>query len=514
MKKRSLIDIRNVDVSLGCRKILHDISWRLRNGEHWAVVGPNGAGKSTFLRLIRGDIWPDPSNSGKRIYRFGRGAQESPVDIKQKIAFVSPERQDAYTRNNWELTGSEVIHTGFSDSVYLHGKPRKREIECAKRIISSMNLEDLRDKKVINMSEGEARKILIARALASRPRVLILDEFSSGLDISAREQMFGMIGTIARSGTQVIYTTHRIEELIPSISHVVLMNSGKITKQGEIGNVLNGEGMTGPKGKNVKSSGRLMAPESLHRPNSNGAYLIRIRNADVYLNGMKVLDGISWRIRRCENWAILGKNGAGKSTLVKLLRGDLHPALGGDVSRSGDQRRVDLWEFRKKTGYVSSELQANYDEPLTVREVVQSGFFSSIGLYVKVNHEQKKAAEKWIQFFRLDGIAGIRVNSISYGEMRRTLVARAMVNNPDILVLDEPCSGMDIRTRSEFLRTLEKMAKDGTGMIFVTHHPEDLIPSITHVLIMDKGRIVFSGGKRDVPLEMGRYFGLQGSASQ
>jgi molybdate transport system ATP-binding protein len=513
MKKRSLIDIRNVNVSLGGRNILHDISWRLRKGENWAMVGPNGAGKSTFLRLIRGDIWPDPSNSGKRIYRFGRVAQESPVDIKQRIAFVSPERQDAYRRNNWELTGSEVIHTGFSDSVYLHRKPPKREIECAERIIRSMKLEDLRDKKVINMSEGEARKILIARALACRPWVLILDEFSSGLDIFARGQIMGIIEAIARSGTQVICATHRIEELVPSISHVVLMNSGKISRQGEIGNLLNSEDLTGSKRKNVKSSDPMTAPESLHSPTDNSEYLIRISNADVYQNGRKILDGIDWKIKRGENWAILGKNGAGKSTLVKVMRGDLHPALGGEVSRFGDQGQTDLWGFRKKTGYVSSELQANYDEPLTVREVVQSGFFSSIGLYNKVGPDQKKAAGRWIRFFGLERIAGRDVGAISYGEMRRTIVARAMVNNPEILILDEPCSGMDIQARSDFLSTLEKMAKDGTGIIFVTHHPEDLIPSITHILIMDKGRIVFSGGKRDVPSEVGRYFGLQGPAS-
>lgn len=505
MKKRSLIDIRNVDVSLGERKILRDISWRLRNGEHWAIVGPNGAGKSTFLRLIRGDIWPDPSSSGRRIYKFGRRTQESPIDIREKIAFVSPERQDAYTRNNWELTGSEVIYSGFSDSVYLHNKPRKREMEYAERIISLMRVEHLKERNLLNMSEGEARKILIARALASRPRVLILDEFSSGLDISSRKQMLSVINAIAQGGTQVIYTTHRVEELVPSISHVMLMISGKITEQGEIGPVFNGEDLTEPTMNYVKTPGGISA-SSVHRSRNN-SYLVRIEKANVYLNGRKVLTGINWRMRRGENWAILGKNGSGKSTMVKLLRGDLYPALGGEVYRLGDREQTDPWEFRKKTGYVSSELQANYDEPLTVRKVVQSGFFSSIGLYAKVNREQKEAVERWIQFFRLEGVAGMNVNSISYGEMRRTLVARAMVNNPDILVLDEPCSGMDIHTRNEFLITIERLAKAGTSIVFVTHHPEDLIPSITHVLIMDKGKIVFSGKKRDVPSKLARLFG-------
>ena len=510
VKKSRLIDIHGINVSLSGRKVLKGISWQLREGEHWAVIGPNGAGKSTFLRLIRGDIWPDPSSPGKRTYYFGRKAQESPVDIRVKIAFVSPERQDAYTRNNWDLSGREVIYTGFSESVYLHRKVRKRESEYAERVIRLLKLEDLKDRRFLDMSEGEARGILIARALVSRPRVLVLDEFCSGLDVSARERMLGLIERIARNGTQVICTTHRVEELVPSISHVILLNSGKIVGQGETGHVLNGDNLSVLMKNNVGSPVSIPAGKSIPHPGSNGACLVRIKNADVYLNGKKVLDGINWHVRKDENWAVLGKNGAGKSTLLKLIRGDLHPALGGEVFRFGEREQTDLWEFRKRSGYVSSELQANYDHPLTVREVVQSGFFSSIGLYGKVSAEQKAAARKWIRFFGLEGVAGRKANSISYGEMRKTLVARAMVNDPDILILDEPCSGLDGSARMEFLDTIGRLTGAGTGIVLVTHHPEDIIRSITHVLIMDKGRIVVNGKMRDVLPSVRKFFRPKG----
>ncbi len=474
------------------------------------MIGTNGAGKSTFLRLIRGDIWPDISSRGKRTYHFGRRAEESPVDIRQKIAFVSPERQDEYTRNNWDLKGIEVILTGFSGSVYLHRETKKSERVYAERIIRLLKLEDLKNRSLLNMSEGEARKVLIARALVSRPGVLVLDEFSSGLDVSAREQMLGLIERIARNGTQVVYTTHRIEELVPSTSHVMLLDSGKIAGQGEIGYMLNREDLSGMIEGGVRIPKIRPMKKSMRRAENKGAYLVKIRDADVYLSGKKVLDGINWQIKKDENWAVLGKNGAGKSALLKLIRGDLHPALGGEVLRFGEGRRTDLWEFRKKTGYISSELQANYDHPLTGREVVQSGFFSSIGLYRKVSPEQRAAAIRWIRFLGLEGIAGRNVSSFSYGEMRKILVARAMVNNPDMLILDEPCSGLDISARRDFLNILERLARAGTRIVLVTHHLEDIIPSITNVLVMDRGRIVARGGRRDVLPAITRLLSRQG----
>ncbi len=563
MKRSPLIDIRDVEVSFSGRKALKGITWQLREGEHWAVLGPNGAGKSTFLRLIRGDIWPDVTSAGKRTYHFGRNAEESPVDIRQKIAFVSPERQDAYARNNWDLIGIEVILTGFSDSAYLHREAKKSEREYADRIVRALKLEDLRHRSLLSMSEGEARKVLIARALVSRPRVLVLDEFCSGLDVSAREQMLGLIERIARKGTQVVYTTHRLEELVPSISHVVFFSSGKIAKQGEIGHMLDGEDSSRMIGNNFRSSRSVLSEEDmfcsgvdinnqfmtsltsfpqtkraclpagrsgilLFRKDSgqagmmdfgiasgrfnrgNSSYFLRIKNADVCLEGKKVLEEINWQIKADENWAVLGKNGAGKTTLLKLIRGDLHPAFGGEVLRFGEGRQTDLWEFRKRTGYISSELQAGYDYPLTGREVVQSGFFSSIGLYRRVSSEQKAAAGRWVQFFGLEGVAGREVGSISYGEMRKILLARAMVNNPEMLILDEPCSGLDISARRDFLNTLERLTQAGIRIVLVTHHAEDLIPSITHVLLMDAGRIAARGRKRDVLPAVTKLLSRQG----
>ncbi len=496
--RESLIDLRHVDVSLQGRRILTDISWQLREGEHWAFLGGNGAGKTTLLKLIRGDLWPDPRNGGRRIYRLDGEGREGPFGLREHIAFVSPERQDAYARNGWDLTGEEVIFSGFSDTVWVHQEPGEAQRARAERIIRLLNLGNLREKSILEMSEGEGRKIFIARALVSRPRVLMLDEFLSGLDIPSRKKLLHLIERTAQNGTQIIFTTHRVEELIPSISHVLLLKDGRIVRGGTKESVFVPSGVSGTAGPSVRRPLRIPGRKSSppRERAAGSACLVNIRNADVYLGEKKILDKICWRLHRNENWAVLGKNGAGKSTLLKLITADINPALGGGISRFG-KRQGDISEIRKRIGYLSSELQGNYDSNLTGEEIVHSGFFSSIGLYREVTDRQREAAKEWIAFFGVEALCRKELFSMSYGELRRMLVARAMVNRPDVLVLDEPCSGLDPGSKKNFLAALEKLSGTGTAIVMVTHHPEDLIPSITHLMVMEKGRILDRGKKEE-----------------
>ncbi|MCL5023515.1 MAG: ATP-binding cassette domain-containing protein [Nitrospirae bacterium] len=497
---RCLVDIVNADVSLGGRRILEGVSWQLKEGEHWAVSGGNGAGKSTFLKLIRGDLWPDPETRGLRMYAFNGERQQSPIGIKQHIALISPEGQDVYFRNGLDLTGEEVICTGFSDSLWLYERPRADRAEYAEEIIELLKAGGLRKKSILMMSEGEARRVLIARALVARPRLLLLDEFCSGLDIISRKEMLCLIDGIAQKGTQIIATTHRTGELIPSISHVLCLEQGRVVRQGKSEEVLSRAKLRGGTG-NAPSGIREVAGGPLpgrRMPNGKRASLVEIKNVDLFLDQRKILEGINWNIRRDENWAVLGRNGAGKSSLLKLIQGHLHPAPGGVVRRFGKAGGEDLRELRKRIGSLSSELQGTYDYDLTGEEVVRSGFFSSIGLYDEVSRRQKAIAGKWIRFFGAEGLCGKNIFSMSYGELRKILVIRTMVNDPDLLILDEPCSGLDVPARAGFFAMLERLSGTGTGIILVTHHPEDLIPSVTHVLVMDEGRIIAGGRKEKV----------------
>ena len=229
------------------------------------------------------------------------------------------------------------------------------------------------------------------------------------------------------------------------------------------------------------------------------AFLIQIKNATVYRNDTLVLNSMNWTMRSGEHWALVGNNGSGKTTLLKLIFGELLPIDGGSVHWFNSRAWSGLADIRERVGYVSAEYQENYDRNVTGREVVESGFFASIGLWQKVNARQKQRAEECLHLLEIEYLSQKPFRSMSYGEARRVLLARALVHRPTLLVLDEPCSGLDIPTRERFLETLQKLSRK-TQMIYVTHHIEEILPAITHVLYIKEGTI-FRQGPKDSMLQ-------------
>jgi len=481
-----IVSLDKVDVMIEGLTLLSGITWRIKRGENWAVMGGNGAGKSTLLKLIRGELWPAQSSRGKRIYNLDGIPTESAIGIKNRIPLVSSELQDTYHRHQWNMSGRDVVQTGFFDTAWLHEKPAGERVSAAEDIIRELKLDRLCGKNFLEMSQGEARKILLARALVTRPALLLLDEPCDGLDAPSRKKLLHMIEKITESGTPILYAGHRTEEFIPSISHVLVMDSGKIIKQGEKDKVLSGELMP------VKTLRRAACEKlkSFKGGAKKGRLLIKIKNADVFIGGKAVLKNISWTMRRGENWAFAGRNGAGKSTLLKLIAGDLHPALGGEISRFGRKNAGSIWDLKKRIGIVTPELQRDYAYDIKGIDAVLSGFFSSIGLYDEITSSQKNAARFWLDYFELGYLSEKKLSEMSYGEQRRILIARTMVNSPEILILDEPCSGLDSAARAGFLSFIDQAARSGVALIMATHHLDEIPPSVTHMLVIDEGKII------------------------
>lgn len=227
---------------------------------------------------------------------------------------------------------------------------------------------------------------------------------------------------------------------------------------------------------------------------ANTETLIRIERADVFLEGRRVLNGLDWEMRADQNWVFFGPNGAGKSTLLKLIAGELHPAAGGRIRRFDLTADDTLWDIRKRIGVLSPELQANYQAEWTGAEIVASGFLSSIGLRQKPARRQEKKVRALMRAFGLGPLANKNSRRMSYGEFRKVLLLRALVNSPRILVCDEPFDGLDHETKTRCTRVLERIARAGTRLIIVTHHTGDLPGCMTHGLWLEGGRIVQQGG--------------------
>jgi len=200
-----------------------------------------------------------------------------------------------------------------------------------------------------------------------------------------------------------------------------------------------------------------------------------------------VLRGVSWELRDGEHWAVLGANGAGKSSFLRLLYGDLSPALGGVIERRGFPKGTPIADWKRRVGFVSPELQTDYAVNVSVRDLVASGPRASIGLAEPATAQEARVAARWLKFFGLSGVAERRPRELSYGQLRRALLARALAAEPRVLLLDEPLTGLDPGQRAFVKRLLERLMRR-VALVIAVHHPEDLPRGVTHALRLEAGR--------------------------
>jgi molybdate transport system ATP-binding protein len=474
------------------------------------VLGRNGSGKSTFLRLLRAELAPEPGSPGPRLYRLdGPEAQTTAVGVKERFALVSPELQSRYLYQEWSQRVEQVVRSGIGGGEYLYQAITPAQREHVASVMRLLGIEALAARNSQELSTGELRRVLIARALAGRPDVLICDEMADGLDVVTRGTLLSALDAVARAGTQLILSTHRADEIPAAITHRLVLEDGRIVEAGRIA-----------RGRGRKEFDRCFAGASptaalppLHQHDSQqrepaspvpavrgsgrarrkAETLIEIRGADVYLGFTPTLQDIHLEIRRGEHWAVLGPNGSGKSTLLKLIAGDVHAAHGGRVRRFAFTSRNTRWELRARLGFVSPELQALYREPIPGADVVASGFFSSHGLRRRPSAAQRRRVAEVLALLGIERLAPRNFLEMSYGEARRILLARALVKRPPLVLLDEPFDGLDAPTRLQMASAIERAAESGATLVVVTHHDEDLPACITHVARLRGGRLESAG---------------------
>ena len=230
--------------------------------------------------------------------------------------------------------------------------------------------------------------------------------------------------------------------------------------------------------------------------------LIELENVTVQRGERIVLDGVSLSIAQGEHAAILGPNGSGKSTLIKLISRELYPRLKEEPwsLRILGQERWRLFDLRNHLGIVSNDWQQMCNRDYSGHEMVLSGFFGSVGVwpYHEVTAEMERKTAEVMELLEIPHLAERPTNEMSSGEARRILIARALVHEPQALVLDEPSTSLDLHATHELRETLRKLTRAGIGIIMVTHHLPDIIPEIRRVVLMRGGRVYRDGAKEDV----------------
>ena len=231
--------------------------------------------------------------------------------------------------------------------------------------------------------------------------------------------------------------------------------------------------------------------------------LVEINGATIWRGSTRVFENLNLLIEQHERVAIVGPNGSGKTTLLKAFNRELYPvASPSSMFRILGRDRWNIWELRRHVGIVSQDLQQRYTPSATALEVVVSGFHSSIGVHGiladRVTREQIAAAEGALAELGVGELAGQPLNSMSTGQQRRVILARALVHRPQTLILDEPTAGLDFAASFDYLRRVRDLAASGHNIVLVTHHLNEIPPEVERVIVLKDGGIVADGPKAQV----------------
>ena len=476
-----IVSFQNVTLRVRDRLILPDTDWTIREGEHWAVVGPNGSGKSTLVRCF---VDQYPVAAGRIIHTMG-GTLSSHVgfvSFDQHRRIVAADEDRDYSRT---YSGTFGGYLTAADLIGAEHLPTGRQGHPLEEILSVLAVEPLLTTAVRHLSTGEMRRVLIARALLGNPEILVLDEPFDGLDLDSRPVLVEALDALAGKDIQIVLVTHHYEEIAPCITHVLCLRHGLPVLSGPKEEVL-----ASPEFIGLYPAAAAPFLGRRHRGERSTALLVSMRDVTVRFGGSSIFEHLNWEMATGQNWQILGPNGSGKSTLLEMITGENPQVFSNEVYLFGVRRgRGDsLWDVKRRIGVVSSELQLRYRKPIPGFEVILSGFYESIGMYRRPTGDQVAEARRWVDSLGLGGLADRRFDRLSFGEQRLILIARAMIKGPDLLLLDEPCQGLDPGNRAMILEAVERIGSEtSTALIYVTHHRDETVPSLTHRLTFYRG---------------------------
>lgn len=228
--------------------------------------------------------------------------------------------------------------------------------------------------------------------------------------------------------------------------------------------------------------------------------LCLVQGVTIKREKIPLLDNVSWETKAGEHWALLGANGAGKTTLLQTLLGYLWPTSGTVRVLEHTLGEVDVRELRKAIGFVSVNMDARLEPGELVWRIVLTGLHASYELYRDAEQNERERAHDLLEQLGVESLADRPYRSLSQGERQKVLIARAMMASPRILILDEPCNGLDFPSRERLLQAIDQLAKNpgAPQLLYVTHYPDEIVPSITHTLLLKAGAVVASGEKERI----------------
>ena len=463
---------------------------KLNIGKSMSVLftGANGCGKTTMAKLISGQL----------------DGYQGTIDVPEQTAWLSFDLEAeilAEDRKNddSEFNGDGIdmgrsaiaVVTDQADRFRFpiseqHVTQALRQNDVLNNVTELLQIESLLTKPFKVLSTGETRKVLIAKALLTKPKLLILDNPYAGLDFQSQHFLSCLISDLIKTGLQILIFDFYREDLPPEIEHIGYLVEGELVAFDHKEQLVNSDIWQW-------QQSQYQLPEQLTETSfypelSPELPLLNLTDVTVSFTEKVVFNRLNWQFDHGQHWQILGPNGSGKSTLLAMISGDSSKAYGQDIVLFGRKRGTgeSIWDIKKHYGIVSNALHRDSLRTGTVQQTLISGFYDSIGLYNKATKQQVVLANQWLALLGLLNKRLMAFKDLSYGEQRLVLIARAMVKMPLILILDEPCQGLDNTNKAKVLALIDHIALHGRShILFVSHNPSEQLRCISHQLIFE-----------------------------
>ena len=469
----TLATIHNARCRISPRTLLQIDHFAINTGEHWCVFGPNGAGKTSLGKLLAGHM-----REANLYVKYS-----ATFDVKRDVHLVSFEEQQRLWQRDDRFDISE-----FSASAQDQGTtvetlirssriPAQQSEQLLRELILELALEPLRAQGIRYLSSGQMRKAMLARALYAHrdeaPQLIVLDDPLESIDKDSRQRIEACIGRFLTASNASLQLSRRQRDIPAYATHMLLMQELRSGAQGLRQDIERGPQYAEMVARRPASLTTLPAALA-HRlaAKFTGQPLIELRNVNVSYGEKHILSNINWQMLPHHHVLIEGPNGCGKSTLLSLIDGENHKGYGQELYLFGRRKGTGeaVWDVKARFGLVSNELHNRYVKGWHVLEVVVSGFFDSVGLYDNSGSSETNQAHAWLKAFDMAALEKYFYHELSFGMQRLVLLARAMVKAPAILVLDEPCVGLDDYHRQLVLQTLDLIAtQTSTRLIYISH---------------------------------------------
>ncbi|SEA52715.1 molybdate transport system ATP-binding protein [Arachidicoccus rhizosphaerae] len=461
---------------------LDNLNMELPQGANLVITGPSGSGKTSLGMALAGKLFvtgqlevnlsTDAKSAG------GRKVQmvDQRYTIKNRSNTV-----DGYYQQRYNSLDNEDAYTVLEELMTIIDNP-----EIIKAHLSSFGIDYLLDKTLLTLSSGEHKRFQLVKMLLDPAPVVILDEPFVGLDIQARASLNLFLENLTRSGIQLITLTGARDHFPVVATHVLELMEGNASYFGELKDYQ--PGFHPAVQRYDLSSLDLEAAGADSDVNGGTAFdnaIIKMEHLHIAYADKVIFDDLNWQVLAGERWLLKGPNGAGKSTLLSLIYGDNPRAYANEIYLFGKKRGTgeSIWDIKAKMGFVSPELHAFFDKNITVFQTVASGFFDTMGLYRKLSEKQTELIHNWLTVLGLTQIQQKRLSEISTGQQRLIMLLRAFVKNPPLLILDEPCQGLDQWQTEAFVKLVEDYCKKtGASLIYISHYASEIPAVVTSVL--------------------------------